>query len=126
MIDMPEINASITTQPEEITTEVQSQDKTHIELQMIGKQGKDGKSAYQVAVDNGFIGTEQEWLDSLVSTAAMISYATHYEFPNVGIANVGYVATEENRIYRYDTIDGHYYCIGSDINDIKVIDGGNA
>ena len=25
-----------------------------------------GKSAYQIAVDNGFIGTEQEWLDSLV------------------------------------------------------------
>jgi len=24
-----------------------------------------GKSAYQIAVDNGFVGTEQEWLDSL-------------------------------------------------------------
>ena len=24
-----------------------------------------GKSAYQIAVDNGFIGTEQQWLDSL-------------------------------------------------------------
>ena len=28
-------------------------------------KGKDGKSAYQVAVDNGFSGTEQEWLNSL-------------------------------------------------------------
>ena len=27
--------------------------------------GKDGKSAYQIALDNGFVGTEQEWLDSL-------------------------------------------------------------
>jgi len=26
----------------------------------------EGKSAFDVAVDNGFIGTEQEWLDSLV------------------------------------------------------------
>lgn len=26
-----------------------------------------GKSAYQVAVDNGFVGTEQEWLVSLKS-----------------------------------------------------------
>lgn len=26
-----------------------------------------GKSAYQVAVDNGFVGTEQEWLASLKS-----------------------------------------------------------
>lgn len=27
--------------------------------------GKDGKSAYQVAVDDGFEGTEEEWLASL-------------------------------------------------------------
>lgn len=30
-----------------------------------GPQGPDGDSAYQVAVDNGFVGTEAEWLDSL-------------------------------------------------------------
>lgn len=29
-------------------------------------QGADGISAYQVAVNNGFVGTEAEWLDSLV------------------------------------------------------------
>lgn len=28
-------------------------------------QGKDGKSAYQVALDEGFVGTEEEWLESL-------------------------------------------------------------
>lgn len=27
--------------------------------------GPSGKSAYQVALDNGFIGTEQDWLNSL-------------------------------------------------------------
>ena len=26
---------------------------------------KSGKSAYEIAVDNGFVGTEQEWLKSL-------------------------------------------------------------
>jgi len=31
-----------------------------------GTPGDPGDSAYQVAVNNGFIGTEQEWLDSLV------------------------------------------------------------
>lgn len=31
----------------------------------IGPKGDEGKSAFEVAVDNGFIGTEQEWLDSL-------------------------------------------------------------
>lgn len=30
-----------------------------------GKDGADGKSAYQIALDNGFEGTEQEWLESL-------------------------------------------------------------
>lgn len=28
-------------------------------------KGKDGKSAYQIALDKGFIGTEEEWLESL-------------------------------------------------------------
>lgn len=30
-----------------------------------GKPGKDGKSAYELAVENGFDGTEKEWLESL-------------------------------------------------------------
>ena len=30
--------------------------------------GKDGKSAYQIALDNGFVGTEEEWLESLKGT----------------------------------------------------------
>ena len=30
-----------------------------------GATGADGKSAYQIAVDNGFVGTESEWLASL-------------------------------------------------------------
>ncbi len=33
-----------------------------------GMGGKDGKSAYEIAVDNGFTGTEVEWLESLKST----------------------------------------------------------
>ncbi len=31
-----------------------------------GGGGTPGKSAYQIALDNGFVGTTQEWLDSLV------------------------------------------------------------
>jgi hypothetical protein len=33
--------------------------------------GPRGKSAYEVAVDNGFVGTEQEWLDSLVGQSSV-------------------------------------------------------
>ena len=122
---MPEINASITTQPEEISAEVQSQDKVHYEFQMVGVPGRDGKSAYEIAVEHGFIGTEEEWLDSL-KAKSMVSYATHYDFPNIGEDNVGYIATEENKIYRWDSTETKYYCIGSDYNEIKTLDGGNA
>lgn len=31
-----------------------------------GVKGDPGKSAYQIAVEEGFSGTEQQWLDSLV------------------------------------------------------------
>ena len=34
-------------------------------LQKISEKGKDGKSAYQIAIENGFVGTEIEWLESL-------------------------------------------------------------
>jgi hypothetical protein len=32
-----------------------------------GIKGPEGKSAYEVAIANGFVGTESEWLNSLVS-----------------------------------------------------------
>ena len=31
-----------------------------------GTPGADGKSAYEIAVENGFVGTEEEWLESLI------------------------------------------------------------
>jgi len=35
-------------------------------LAWLNANGQAGKSAYQVAVDNGFVGTESDWLLSLV------------------------------------------------------------
>lgn len=34
-------------------------------LQKISEKGKDGKSAFEIAVEHGFVGTEVEWLESL-------------------------------------------------------------
>lgn len=34
-------------------------------LHKISEKGKDGKSAYEIAVEHGFVGTETEWLESL-------------------------------------------------------------
>ena len=36
-----------------------------VRIPVDGDAGADGASAYDVAVANGFVGTEQEWLDSL-------------------------------------------------------------
>lgn len=40
-------------------------------------QGPQGKSAYEVAVDNGFQGTEKEWLDSLKAPATEAAKAAN-------------------------------------------------
>ncbi len=34
-------------------------------LEKISEKGKDGKSAFEIAVEHGFVGTEAEWLESL-------------------------------------------------------------
>jgi len=62
-----EINENIT----EVTLEV-SNNITEVELIVqegtVGVRGPQGYSAYQIAVQNGFVGTEPEWLLSLKST----------------------------------------------------------
>lgn len=44
---------------------VKDTDNKIIEVISVGKQGISGKSAYTIAVENGFEGTEKEWLSSL-------------------------------------------------------------
>ena len=36
-----------------------------------GKDGIDGKSAYELAVEHGYTGTEEEWLDSLKAASGV-------------------------------------------------------
>ena len=49
----------------EVKTEVDATiKKVDFNLEIAGQRGKQGLSAYEIAVKNGFIGTEQEWLDS--------------------------------------------------------------
>lgn len=38
-----------------------------------GTDGVNGKSAYEIALDNGFVGTEQEWLDSLRADSVTVN-----------------------------------------------------
>ncbi len=49
--------------------------------------GADGKSAYQIARDNGFVGTEEQWLESLEGANGKSAYES--------AVDGGYVGTEE-------------------------------
>ena len=43
--------------------------KKYVQTSLAGAgalQGKDGKSAYEIAVSKGFSGTEEQWLESLI------------------------------------------------------------
>lgn len=62
-----------------------------ITISTVGVAGQRGKSAYEVAVDNGFIGTEKEWLESLkgkdgkdgVNGTSGTSEAVSMNFPSI-------------------------------------------
>jgi len=53
-------------------------------------------------------------------------YATKHEFPNIGNEGVLYTDIGENKTYRWDNNQLKYYCVGSNYEDIKIINGGNA
>ena len=50
-------------------------------------------------------------------------FNNRYEFPSIGKPNMIYVAKDENKTYRFDEDSLTYYCIGSDYNEIEVIQG---
>lgn len=41
-----------------------------------GSKGKDGKSAYEIAVEHGYQGTEEQWLESLIGDPGFSPIAT--------------------------------------------------
>lgn len=64
------------------------------------------------------------WVE--LNESPVISKDTIYSFPTVGNAKHIYVATKDNRTYRWDDGDMKYYCIGSDYNEIQLINCGGA
>ena len=88
------------------------------------RQGARGLSAYDVAVKNGFTGTEAEWLESLKN--AVLQYDSYYDFPTVGEPHILYIDISEEASYRWDAEKLKYYCVGRDYTNVLVIDGGTA
>ena len=56
-------------------------------------QGKDGKSAYEVAVENGYSGSEQEWITSLTGAKGDTPYIGNNGNWFVGAVDTGVCAT---------------------------------
>lgn len=55
----------------------------NIAVQVPGLPGKDGKSAYEVAVERGFVGTVDEWIESLHGQNGSSSEPVSMNFPTV-------------------------------------------
>lgn len=58
-----------------------------------GTPGKDGKSAYDIAVENGFTGSQVEWLESLQGKSTTISIGEngnwYIDGEDTGISAIG-------------------------------------
>ena len=52
----------------------------------VGQKGDDGKSAYDIAVAHGFIGSEEEWLESLSATLD-IEHLTKEEIDAISVSD---------------------------------------
>lgn len=53
-------------------------DPYFLQIKTSGPIGPEGKSAYMVAVENGFVGSEQDWLESLKPQITDTDYLAHY------------------------------------------------
>ena len=66
--------------------------KRYVDEVLVGSGALQGKSAYQIAVDNGFVGTEVEWLESLIGQSPHIGSNGHWY---IGNKDTGVIASPE-------------------------------
>ena len=56
--------------------------------------------------------------------SCIVEATTFLEFPSVGKSNTLYVDKSANKTYRWDEELFRYLCVGSDYEDVEIIDGG--
>ena len=71
--------------------------KTYVRQTIKQEGGLGGKSAYEIAVDNGFIGTEKEWLLSLRG-----------ETPHIGENGNWFVGTLDTDVQAAPNLENYY------------------
>ena len=60
------------------------------------------------------------------SGLGVVEFENYFQFPDPGNEQTLYVALDENRIYRYVASSRIYKVVGSDWNEIDIIDCGGA
>jgi hypothetical protein len=93
--------------------------------------GTPGKSAYEVAVDNGFVGTEADWLASLVGAdgadgadgaAATIAVGTVTTVPYGSPATVTNTGTSSAAVFDFEIPRGQTGASGSGAAELLAVD----
>lgn len=102
----------------------------NIAVQVPGLPGKDGKSAYEVAVEQGFVGTVDEWLESLkgrdgvngTSEAVSLNFPSVYQMMKARAMKVDSDSLEDvlKALLREVIPDGRYT---SYLSEFKLVDG---
>lgn len=102
----------------------------NIAVQVPGLPGKDGKSAYEVAVEQGFVGTVDEWLESLkgrdgangTSEPVSMNFPTVYRMMKDRAMKVDSDSLEDvlKALLREVIPDGRY---SSYLAEFKLVDG---
>lgn len=65
-----------------------------------------------------------EWVE--LNESPIVTEDTIYSFPTIGDIYHIYIATKTNRTYRWDNENTKYYCVGSDYEEINIINCGNS
>ena len=65
-----------------------------------------------------------EWVE--LNESPIVTKDTIYSFPTMGDIYHIYVATKTNRTYRWDDENTKYYCVGSNYDEINIINCGNS
>ena len=70
---------------------------------------------------------QEKWIQiTNQPTAQVVTRDSYLNFPSIGSESVIYVDKTANKSYRWDDNDLKYYVIGSDYNDIELIDAGDS
>lgn len=67
-----------------------------------------------------------DWIELNKKQEIVVTKDDIYHFPSIGDESCIYIATNENATYRWDDSNLKYFCIGSNVNDIGIVNGGSS